>query len=77
MSKRVYIVYDERAMFGNTDDATVLESFDAANDKAARREALQTWQGTPFVLYGANLENGVATQDSDPVYTHYAPMGTN
>lgn len=54
----VWIVYDGRAIFGDTDDAAVLESFsypDCKNDKDAKRQARRTWKGHEFALYRYDL----------------------
>ncbi|MEN3329107.1 MAG: hypothetical protein V7638_3914 [Acidobacteriota bacterium] len=68
--ERVYIVFDERAASGDTDDAGVLESLAATNNESARREALADWRGTPFVLYGYTFKDGEAVQDDAPVMKH-------
>lgn len=54
----VWIVYDGRAIFGNTDNASVLQSFgtDAArNDDEAIRYAKRNWRGHEFALYRYDL----------------------
>ncbi len=52
-----YIVYDGRAMAGNTDDAMIMEIFhtDAfdENDNAAMAEARLSWSDQGAVLYKA------------------------
>lgn len=55
----VWIIYDGRAIFGDTDDAAVLESFgpdDAKNDEQAIKYAKREWQGYEFALYRYDLD---------------------
>lgn len=62
-SEPVWIVYDGRAIFGDTDDAGVLESFgypDVKTDYEARCAARKTWKGVEFALYRYDLINGEA-----------------
>lgn len=54
----VWIIYDGRALLGDTDDAAVFESFgidSAKDDKAAIRYAKKEWHGYGFVLYRYDL----------------------
>lgn len=54
----VWIIYDGRALSGDTDDAAVLESFgvdDAKNDVQAIKYAKRQWRGYEFALYRYDL----------------------
>lgn len=56
----VWIVFDGRAIFGDTDDAAVLESFGvdcAQDDEAAIRFAKRNWRGHEFALYRYDLND--------------------
>jgi len=68
---RVYIVYDPRAASGDTDNATIYESFDASSDGKAKREAFRMWGDRAYVLYGCTFINGVAVQDDAPLKKHW------
>lgn len=60
--KRAYIVYDGRAAFGDTDNATVLEhmgNFLKPPWKAARR----SWGGMDAVLYSYRIDLGNVLSD--------------
>lgn len=55
----VWIVYDGRALFGDTDDAGVLQSFgvdEAKTDDEAIRYAKRDWRGHEFALYRYDLD---------------------
>ena len=64
--ERAFILYDQRAMSGDTDDATVLESWTDVTFGQVRREVMERWQGTPSVLYGLTFKDGVAIEDDAP-----------
>jgi hypothetical protein len=54
----VWIDYDGRALFGDTDVAALLESFgypDCKDDADAKRQARRDWQGHEFALYRYDL----------------------
>lgn len=69
--ERIYIVYDERAANGNTEEATVLESFSTRSDTAAIYTAYRDWAHLPFVLYGCTFKDGVAIEDEAPLKKHW------
>ena len=69
--KRVYIVYDPRAASGDTDKATVYESFDAPSDGKAKREAYRMWGDRAYVLYGYTFKDGQAIEDEAPLKKHW------
>lgn len=64
--ERAFILYAQRAMFGDTDDATVLESWTGKTFGQVRRDVMKTWRGTPCVLYGSTFKDGVAIEDDSP-----------
>lgn len=68
--KRVYIVYDNRAVSGNTEDAGILESFDAPSDAKAKQQARRMWHKQNYVLYGCTFKDGVAIEDDSPLAIH-------
>lgn len=68
---RVYIVFDARAASGDTDDAAVLESFDAPSDGKAKRAAYRMWHEQPYVLYGYTFKDGQAIEDEAPLKKHW------
>jgi hypothetical protein len=67
--ERAFILYDARAMGGETDDAGVLESWTDKTFAQVRRDVYKTWQGTPCVLYGSTFKDGIAIEDDSPLLT--------
>lgn len=56
--KKTYIVYDSRAGDGDTDNASVLEAFDAESDEKAMEEARDCWATMAAVLYRYDNDPG-------------------
>lgn len=69
--ERVYIVFDARAAGGDTEDATVLESFDAPSDRKAKQEAYRMWREQQYVLYGYTFKDELAIEDDFPLAKHW------
>jgi len=65
--ERAFILYDARALSGDTENASVLESWTDMTFGRVRRDALRTWRGTPSVLYGSSFKDGVAIEDDAPL----------
>lgn len=65
--ERAFILYDSRALSGDTDDATVLESWTDKTFAEVRRDVMAFWRGTPCVLYGATFKDNAAIQDDSPL----------
>jgi hypothetical protein len=72
MAEPVWIVFDERAAFGDTSEATVLESFgwpDVKTDAQAIRSAKRTWQGCTFVLCRYDLNEKREAYNERVIYS--------
>lgn len=65
--ERAFILYDQRALSGDTDNASVLESWTGKTFGEVRRDVMRTWRGTPCVLYGATFKDGEAIEDDSPM----------
>lgn len=62
---RIYILFDGRAISGNTDIAQVLEALGEFNSlEKARRYALKTWDGHDAVIVSYTDENGVLCDET-------------
>jgi hypothetical protein len=67
----VWIVFDERAILGDTDDAAVLESFgapDVTTDERAIRNAKRDWRGHNFALYRYDLNAKNEAENGRMIY---------
>lgn len=70
----VWVVYDGRALSGDTDDAAVLESLsypDCKNDEDAKRQAKRTWKGHEFTLYRYDLNDKREAQNERLILAHW------
>lgn len=65
--ERAFILYDARAMSGDTDDASVLESWTGKTFAQVRRDVHRNWRGTPCVLYGSTFKDNLAVEDDSPL----------
>ena len=71
MAEPVWIVFDERAILGTTDDAAVLESFGvdvAKTDERAIRQAKHDWRGHNFALYRYDLNDKREAENERLIY---------
>ena len=69
---RRYLVFDARAASGDTEDATVMESFDAPSDSKAKQHAYRMWGDRAYVLYGSTRgDDGVYVEDEAPLKKHW------
>lgn len=69
----VWIVYDGRALYGDTDDASVLESFgypDCKDDEDAKRQARRTWKGHEYALYRYDLNERREAQNGRLIHAN-------
>jgi hypothetical protein len=65
--ERAFILYEARAMSGDTENASILESWTDKTFAQVRRDVMRTWQGTPCVLYGQTFKDGFAIEDDSPL----------
>lgn len=69
----VWIIFDARAISGDTEDATVLESFGKADgvhtDTGAKRYARHEWGDHEFALYRYDL-SGKKAENERMILTH-------
>lgn len=73
IKQAVWIVYDGRAIFGDTEDAAVLESFgypDCKSDEDAKRQARRTWKGHEFALYRYDLNGKREAENERLILAH-------
>lgn len=62
MCRRIYIVYDGRAKYGSTDDATVLE-YIGPRRKVPWREVRKLWGNTDAALYSYSDDTAVLSDE--------------
>jgi len=68
----MYLVFDARAANGYTEEAVVMESFDAPSDSKAKQQAYRMWGDRAYVLYGSTLgDDGVYVEDEAPLKKHW------
>ena len=60
-SGKCFVLYDERARSGDTDDAIVLVS---ASSEAGAREDSKHWRGQNAIWYEYDVVDGVATSEN-------------
>ncbi len=73
MGEPVWIIFDGRAISGDTDDAAVLESFGKSDgvhtDTGAKRYAQHQWGEYEFALYRYDL-HGKQAENERLILTH-------
>lgn len=72
----VWIVFDGRALSGDTEDANVLESMglpDIRTDAQAIRSARRDWRGHEFALYRYDLNNKREAENERLIYSKRIP----
>lgn len=72
-ARPVWIVFDGRALGGDTEDAAVLESFDwpdVKDDKQAIRDAKKLWREHEFALYRYDLNDKNEAENERLIYAN-------
>lgn len=71
--KPVWIVFDGRALSGDTEDAAVFESFgwpDVKDDRQAIRDAKELWREHEFALYRYDLNDKNEAENERLIYAN-------